>query len=254
MSKSRGNVVDPWEVLRHPRRRRLPLVLPELPAALGGLPLLGRDGRRVGAPVPADAVEHVLVLRPLRERRGPRARRLRRRRAARRTSTGGRVSRLQGLTRTVIERMDDFDCTTAGRAIADYVDELSNWYVRLNRRRFWDGDRGRVRDPAPLPGRGREAARPVHPVRRRRDPRQPHRRRRLGPPRRLPRARPGARGRRARGRGRGGDAGDRARPRRARPGEGQEPPAAAPGGDRRHRGRARARSSGSPSSSAPSST
>ncbi|MET0927024.1 MAG: DUF5915 domain-containing protein, partial [Solirubrobacterales bacterium] len=45
-----------------------------------------------------------------------------------------------GLTQTVIDRMDDFDCTTAGRAIADYVDELSNWYVRLNRRRFWDGD------------------------------------------------------------------------------------------------------------------
>ena len=51
------------------------------------------------------------------------------------------VSRLQGVTRTVIDRMDDFDCTTAGREIADYVDQLSNWYVRLNRRRFWDGDR-----------------------------------------------------------------------------------------------------------------
>ncbi len=50
------------------------------------------------------------------------------------------LSRLQGLTRSVIERMDDFDCTTAGREIAAYVDELSNWYVRLNRRRFWDGD------------------------------------------------------------------------------------------------------------------
>ena len=36
--------------------------------------------------------------------------------------------------------MDGFDCTTAGRAIAAYVDELSNWYVRLSRRRFWDGD------------------------------------------------------------------------------------------------------------------
>jgi isoleucyl-tRNA synthetase len=51
------------------------------------------------------------------------------------------VSKLQGLTATVIDRMDDFDCTTAGREIAAYVDELSNWYVRLNRRRFWDGDR-----------------------------------------------------------------------------------------------------------------
>ncbi len=37
--------------------------------------------------------------------------------------------------------MDAFDCTTAGRAIADYVEELSNWYVRLSRRRFWEGDR-----------------------------------------------------------------------------------------------------------------
>ncbi len=37
--------------------------------------------------------------------------------------------------------MDEFDCTAAGRAIAEYVEELSNWYVRLSRRRFWDGDR-----------------------------------------------------------------------------------------------------------------
>ena len=51
------------------------------------------------------------------------------------------LSRLQALKATVIERMDDFDCTTAGREIADFVDQLSNWYVRLGRRRFWDGDR-----------------------------------------------------------------------------------------------------------------
>jgi len=51
------------------------------------------------------------------------------------------LSRLQATTATVRERMDDFDCTAAGRAIADYVEELSNWYVRLSRRRFWDGDR-----------------------------------------------------------------------------------------------------------------
>jgi isoleucyl-tRNA synthetase len=36
--------------------------------------------------------------------------------------------------------MEAFDCTSAARAIADFIDELSNWYVRLNRRRFWDGD------------------------------------------------------------------------------------------------------------------
>jgi isoleucyl-tRNA synthetase len=51
------------------------------------------------------------------------------------------LSRLQGTIRTVIERLDAYDCTTAGQAIGDYVEELSNWYVRLSRRRFWDGDR-----------------------------------------------------------------------------------------------------------------
>jgi isoleucyl-tRNA synthetase len=51
------------------------------------------------------------------------------------------LSRLQATIATVRERMDDFDCTTAGRAIGEYVEELSNWYVRLSRRRFWEGDR-----------------------------------------------------------------------------------------------------------------
>ncbi|HEX8690539.1 MAG TPA: isoleucine--tRNA ligase [Solirubrobacterales bacterium] len=51
------------------------------------------------------------------------------------------LSRLQATVETVRERMDAFDCTAAGRAIADYVEQLSNWYVRLSRRRFWEGDR-----------------------------------------------------------------------------------------------------------------
>src|SRR6185437_14364780 len=51
------------------------------------------------------------------------------------------LSRLQATVATVRERMDDFDCTTAGRAISDFVEELSNWYVRLSRGRFWEGDR-----------------------------------------------------------------------------------------------------------------
>jgi isoleucyl-tRNA synthetase len=50
------------------------------------------------------------------------------------------LSRLQGTIEAVRERMDDFDCTEAGQAIAAYVEELSNWYVRLSRRRFWEGD------------------------------------------------------------------------------------------------------------------
>ncbi len=50
------------------------------------------------------------------------------------------LSRLQATVETVSERLDDFDATFAGRAIQEYVDELSNWYVRRSRRRFWDGD------------------------------------------------------------------------------------------------------------------
>jgi isoleucyl-tRNA synthetase len=50
------------------------------------------------------------------------------------------LSRLQATTATAIERLDDYDTTTAGRAIAAFVDDLSNWYVRRSRRRFWDAD------------------------------------------------------------------------------------------------------------------
>jgi len=50
------------------------------------------------------------------------------------------LSRLQATTAIVRERLDDFDSTAAGKALAAYVDEMSNWYVRVSRRRFWDGD------------------------------------------------------------------------------------------------------------------
>ncbi len=50
------------------------------------------------------------------------------------------LSRLQATTEVVRDRLDDFDSTGAGKAIAQYVDEMSNWYVRVSRRRFWDGD------------------------------------------------------------------------------------------------------------------
>jgi isoleucyl-tRNA synthetase len=49
-------------------------------------------------------------------------------------------SRLAATVERVTERMEDYDTTFAGRAIAEFVDDLSNWYVRRSRRRFWDGD------------------------------------------------------------------------------------------------------------------
>jgi isoleucyl-tRNA synthetase len=51
------------------------------------------------------------------------------------------LSRLSATVEEVTERMDAYDATGAGRAIGAYVDELSNWYVRRSRRRFWEGDR-----------------------------------------------------------------------------------------------------------------
>jgi isoleucyl-tRNA synthetase len=50
------------------------------------------------------------------------------------------LSRTASTAQLVAERLDAYDATTAGRAIASLVDELSNWYVRRSRRRFWDGD------------------------------------------------------------------------------------------------------------------
>ena len=50
------------------------------------------------------------------------------------------LSRLHATTAAVRERLDHYDATRAGHAIAAFVDELSNWYVRRSRPRFWDGD------------------------------------------------------------------------------------------------------------------
>jgi isoleucyl-tRNA synthetase len=66
------------------------------------------------------------------------------------SSASGRADRpvldrwaLSELNRTVQEvtaALDDFDPTRAGRRLTEFIDDLSNWYVRRSRRRFWDGD------------------------------------------------------------------------------------------------------------------
>ena len=50
------------------------------------------------------------------------------------------LSELNRLVRDVTAAYEAYDVTAASRPIAEFVDDLSNWYVRLNRRRFWDGD------------------------------------------------------------------------------------------------------------------
>ena len=50
------------------------------------------------------------------------------------------VNQATRLARDVDLALEQFDTNRAGRFIAEYVDDLSNWYVRRSRRRFWDGD------------------------------------------------------------------------------------------------------------------
>ncbi len=51
------------------------------------------------------------------------------------------ISKLNTLIKGALESYEDFDITTAGRLIQDFVcDDLSNWYVRLNKTRLWTSD------------------------------------------------------------------------------------------------------------------
>ena len=51
------------------------------------------------------------------------------------------ISVLNTLIKNVDEALEAYEPTKAGRAISDFVnDNLSNWYVRLNRKRFWGGE------------------------------------------------------------------------------------------------------------------
>jgi isoleucyl-tRNA synthetase len=49
------------------------------------------------------------------------------------------LSELHALVRDVTASLERFDSSAAGRRIAAFIDDLSNWYVRRSRRRFWEG-------------------------------------------------------------------------------------------------------------------
>ena len=49
------------------------------------------------------------------------------------------LSELHSAVRDVTLALEAFDTATAGRRLATFIDDLSNWYVRRSRRRFWDG-------------------------------------------------------------------------------------------------------------------
>ena len=50
------------------------------------------------------------------------------------------LSQAQQLASEVDTALENFDTQRAGRVLSTFIDDLSNWYVRRSRRRFWDGD------------------------------------------------------------------------------------------------------------------
>ena len=50
------------------------------------------------------------------------------------------VSKLNTLVKSVDEKLDKYDITSAATELGEFVDELSNWYVRRNRERFWGSE------------------------------------------------------------------------------------------------------------------
>jgi isoleucyl-tRNA synthetase len=140
MSKSRGNVVDPWEIFGKQGADALRWAL--YTATSPGNP------RRFSEDQVDEAVrKHLLTLwntysffvtyaridgfDPNKDYVDPNERSLIDRWA---------LSELQLTTKTVTERLDAYDVTAAGRSLGEFVDELSNWYVRRSRRRFWKGE------------------------------------------------------------------------------------------------------------------
>ena len=59
------------------------------------------------------------------------------------------LSELNSLVKSYRQWMNDYDVTRAARAVSDFtIDQLSNWYVRRNRRRFWKSEKGKDKTAA----------------------------------------------------------------------------------------------------------
>ena len=52
------------------------------------------------------------------------------------------ASATQQLVVDVTDALENYDTQRYGALISGFIDEMSNWYVRRSRRRFWDGDVG----------------------------------------------------------------------------------------------------------------
>ncbi|MFE6133592.1 isoleucine--tRNA ligase [Streptomyces sp. NPDC056437] len=55
------------------------------------------------------------------------------------------LSELNALVDQTTQAMESYDTQRAGKLLSSFVDDLSNWYVRRSRRRFWQGDKAALR-------------------------------------------------------------------------------------------------------------
>src|SRR5205085_5511492 len=133
MSKSRGNIVDPWEVLNHHGADAFRWYFFTSKQPWDGyrfsVETVGESVRQFMLTLWNTYAFYVLY--------------------ANLTETDEREptdldrwirSRLAATVDAATERMEDYDTTSAGRAVAELVEDLSNWYVRASRRRFYGPD------------------------------------------------------------------------------------------------------------------
>ena len=144
MSKSQGNVIDPWTRARHPRRRRAALVLLlgrlAVDAAAGVVEGIDESTRRFLLTLWNTYSFFVTYANLDGWTPGAGAPTAPRRRTC---STGGSARGCTARCATVTDALEDFDALRGAQALERFVDDLSNWYVRRSRPRFW-----KAADPA----------------------------------------------------------------------------------------------------------
>jgi isoleucyl-tRNA synthetase len=137
MSKSRGNVVAPWDVLDEHGADALRWYYFTSQQPWSGyrfsLETVGESVRKFLKTLWSTYHFHVLYA----NANGFHHRDLAQDVSARPQMDRWILSRLQGTVSAVREELDNYDTTAAGRSIATFVDDLSNWYVRRTRPRFW---------------------------------------------------------------------------------------------------------------------